>query len=64
MDVGVFEADFMGGGLEALEPNRHMRDVLLAKGYDVQYQQFIGGHDYINWRGTFADGVTALVGKK
>jgi enterochelin esterase-like enzyme len=64
MDVGVFEADFMGGGLGALEPNRHMRDVLLAKGYDVQYQQFIGGHDYINWRGTFADGVIALLGKK
>ena len=27
MDVGVFEVDFMGGGLGALEPNRHMRDV-------------------------------------
>jgi enterochelin esterase-like enzyme len=64
MDVGVFEADFMGGGLGALEPNRHLRDVLLAKGYDVHYQQFIGGHDYINWRGTFADGVVALLGKK
>jgi enterochelin esterase-like enzyme len=64
MDVGVFEADFMGGGLGALEPNRHMRDVLLAKGYEVHYQQFIGGHDYINWRGTFADGLIALLGKK
>lgn len=64
MDVGAFEADFMGGGLGALEPNRHMRDVLLAKGYEVHYQQFVGGHDYINWRGTFADGVIALLGKK
>jgi enterochelin esterase family protein len=64
MDVGAFEADFMGGGLGALEPNRHMRDVLLAKGYEVHYQQFIGGHDYVNWRGTFADGVMALLGKK
>lgn len=64
MDVGVFEVDFMGGGLGALEPNRHMRDVLLAKGYDIHYQQFVGGHDYINWRGTFADGVIALLGKK
>ncbi len=64
MDVGTFEVDFMGGGLGALEPNRHMRDVLLAKGYDVQYQEYIGGHDYINWRGTFADGVIALLGRK
>ena len=64
MDVGTFEADFMGGGLGALGPNRHMRDVLLAKGYDVQYQEYIGGHDYINWRGTFADGLIALLGQK
>ncbi len=63
MDVGVFEVDFMGGGLGALEPNRHMRDVLLAKGYDVHYQEFVGGHDYINWRGTLAEGLMALLGK-
>jgi enterochelin esterase family protein len=63
MDVGTFETDFMGGGLAALEPNRHMRDVLLAKGYDVHYQEYVGGHDYISWRGTFADGVLALLGK-
>jgi enterochelin esterase family protein len=48
MDVGTFETDFMGGGLGALEPNRHMRDVLLAKGYEVHYQEYIGGHDYIS----------------
>jgi enterochelin esterase family protein len=64
MDVGTFEADFMGGGLGALEPNRHMRDVLLAKGYEVHYQEYIGGHDYISWRGTFADGVVALLGRR
>jgi enterochelin esterase-like enzyme len=64
MDVGTFEVDAMGGGLGALEPNRHMRDVLLAKGYEVHYQQFIGGHDYVNWRGTFADGIIALLGRK
>ena len=63
LDVGVFEADFMGGGLGALEPNRHMRDVLLAKGYEVHYQEFMGGHDYISWRGTFADGILALIGE-
>ena len=64
MDVGIFEADFMGGGLGALEPNRHMRDVLLAKGYDVHYHEFMGGHDYINWRGTLADGLITLLGNK
>ena len=39
-----------------------MRDVLLAKGYDVRYQQFNSGHDYLNWRGTLANGLIALVG--
>jgi enterochelin esterase-like enzyme len=40
-----------------------MRDVLLAKGYEVHYQMFVGGHDYVNWRGTLADGLLALIGK-
>jgi hypothetical protein len=40
-----------------------MRDVLLAKGYEVRYQMFVGGHDYKNWRGTLADGIVALIGK-
>jgi enterochelin esterase-like enzyme len=62
MDAGVFEVDSRGNGGAILEPSRHMRDVLLAKGYDVKYQQFNSGHDYLNWRGTLADGLLALVG--
>ena len=62
MDAGVFEVDSRGGGGAILEPSRHMRDVLLAKGYEVHYQQFNSGHDYLNWRGTLADGLIALVG--
>jgi enterochelin esterase family protein len=48
--------------MNVLETSRHMRDVLLAKGYEVHYQQFVGGHDYLSWRGTFADGLIALIG--
>jgi enterochelin esterase family protein len=62
MDAGVFEVDSRGNGGAILEPSRQMRDVLLAKGYDVHYQQFNSGHDYLNWRGTLADGLIALVG--
>jgi enterochelin esterase-like enzyme len=62
MDAGVFEVDSRGSGGGILEPSRHMRDVLLAKGYEVHYQQFNSGHDYLNWRGTLADGLIALIG--
>jgi enterochelin esterase-like enzyme len=64
MDAGVFEVDTNGTGGGILEPSRHMRDVLLAKGYEVHYRQYASGHDYLNWRGTLADGLLALIGKE
>jgi len=60
----VFEVDPTASGGSILESSRHMRDVLLAKGYEVHYQQFISGHDYVNWRGTLADGLIVLIGRK
>ena len=60
--AGTFESDTAGGGGEILESTRHLRDVLLAKGYQVHYQQFIGGHDGLSWRGTLADGLIKLLG--
>jgi enterochelin esterase-like enzyme len=64
LDAGTFEVDMEGGGGAILEPSRHMRDVLLAKGYDVHYQENVGGHDYLSWRGSLADGLLALVGTR
>lgn len=64
MDAGVFEVDPTASGGSILESSRHMRDVLLAKGYEVHYQQFVSGHDYVNWRGTLADGLIVLIGRK
>ena len=62
IDAGAFEFDSNGTGGGILETSRDMRDVLLAKGYEVHYQQFVGGHDYLSWRGTFADGLMDLIG--
>jgi enterochelin esterase family protein len=62
MDAGTNEVDLTGGGGGILVPNRQLRDVLRAKGYQVRYQEFAGDHEYINWRGTLADGVIALFG--
>ena len=63
LDAGLFEVDLTGSSIGILESTRHMRDVLLAKGYEVRYQMFVGGHDYVNWRGTLADGLVTLIGK-
>jgi len=59
--VGTFEYDREGGGGEILEGTRHLRDVLLVKGYQVHYQQFVGGHG-LSWRGALADGLINLLG--
>jgi enterochelin esterase family protein len=63
LQAGVLETDVLGSGGFILEPTRQLRDVLRAKGYTVHYDQFIGGHDPIDWRGSLADGLLALLGR-
>ncbi len=43
---------------------RHLRDVLQAKGYSTFYNEYNGPHETLNWRGTLADGLLALLGKE
>jgi len=54
-ELTLDETDLMG--------NRHLRDVLRAKGYDVTYREVGGGHDFLHWRAMLADGLMALLGK-
>jgi enterochelin esterase family protein len=63
ISVGAFEADTAGSGGIGLETSRHLRDVLLARGYDVGYAQFPGGHDPLSWRGMLPQGLIALLGR-
>lgn len=69
LDVGRFETIPLLGphpgddGPGQLAANRRLRDVLRAKGCEVHYTEVAGGHDYVWWRGTLADGLLALLGQ-
>jgi enterochelin esterase family protein len=56
--AGTFENWFFPYSL--LAENRRLRDVLLARGYRVDYQEFTGGHHPVSWRGPFVGGLIAL----
>lgn len=47
-----------------LAANRNLRDTLQSKGYLVHYTEFNGNHGFLNWRGTLASHLIALVGIK
>ena len=53
--------DSLGITCRKVEANGALRDVLRTKGYDVEYAEFNGGHDYVSWRGTIADGLRFLL---
>jgi enterochelin esterase family protein len=56
------------GRMEAVDlqlgSNRRMRDTLVARGYSVQYREFNGNHNYINWQGGLGEGLIALLGQR
>lgn len=62
LDAGSAEFNATGGADSILFCTRTLRDVLRAKGYEVHFQEFEGGHDYLSWRGTLADGLMTLLG--
>ena len=63
LDVGLFETGpSPHGAPDMVAVSRHMRDVLRAKGYEVEYRECNCGHDYLNWRGTLPDALMKLVG--
>lgn len=46
-----------------LTASRHLRDVLIAKGYQVDFEGLYSGHEHVAWRAAFAVGLIDLLGK-
>lgn len=57
LEVGTLEAQGRGSIVSLLASNRHMRDVLIARGNDVAYREYAGGHDWFFWPELAADGL-------
>lgn len=69
LEAGLLETGTDSGADSGAEPSdliaaRHMRDVLLAKGYPVRYSEYNGGHNAVCWQGSLADGLLALLGNE
>lgn len=61
LDVGRRETmPGPGGAPDQLTVCRRMRDALREHGFRVEYTEYSGGHDYLNWRRTFPEALTAV----
>lgn len=64
IEVGGSEVGKTIGGISLLEANRHLRDVLKEKNYEVGYAEIPSAiHNPEHWRSALADGIIYLFGK-
>ncbi len=62
LEAGLMEDGASLTGPSILEANRDLYQVLRKKGYTVEYREFNGDHDFLNWRGSLADGLRFIFG--
>lgn len=47
-----------------IDSNINLKNTLKAKGYDIKFQWFNSGHDYLHWGETMAYGLIYLIGDR
>ncbi|WP_346915224.1 alpha/beta hydrolase-fold protein [Clostridium sp.] len=57
LSIGVLETKD-----KIIDTNINLKDTLTAKGYDVEFQWFKSGHDYLSWGENLANGLISLIG--
>jgi enterochelin esterase family protein len=63
IEVGLLESTPTTSGFPGqVLSNRHLRNILQAKGYEVHYDEQMHGHDSMPWQSAFAEGLIALKG--
>lgn len=63
LDVGTRETmRGPAGAPPQLDVCRRFHDVLQARGYPVDYREYVGGHDYVNWRRLLPEALVGLFG--
>jgi enterochelin esterase-like enzyme len=64
LDVGQMEDRPEGNeGTTLLDANRHLRDLLRARGYAVHYVEVYSDHDPVHWRRTLPEALTVTLGR-
>lgn len=63
MSAGLYEDVSASQGVSLLRANRHMYDVLRAKGYPVQYTESPTAHGFISWDRVLPQGLEYFLGK-
>ncbi len=63
LEIGLLETSAIPSrDPSMLTSSRHLRDVLTAKGYRVDFHERYNGHEHVAWRATFAAGLIDLLG--
>lgn len=62
LEIGLLEtASIPNRDPSMLTANRHLRDVLLAKGNRVKYVEHFSGHEHLSWRATIGDALIEML---